>query len=149
MTGNLKNISPLITYEFLAPEEDAALDLMKRNPTLVNAEQYVAAISLLHRKLRTLEPLAIRMQLLLEEQQAALDELAERNNALSEELKDKDVRMERLEERMKLLEDRVSMSSRNSSKPPSSDGLKKPPVPKISRRPTSRPCESCRSLSAT
>jgi len=133
MTGNLKNISPLITYEFLAPEEDAALDLMKRNPTLVNAEQYVVAISRLHRKLRTLEPLAIRMQLLLEEQQAALDELAERNNALSEELKEKDARMERLEERMKLLEDRVSMNSRNSSKPPSSDGLKKPPAPKSLR----------------
>ena len=133
MTGNLKNISPLITYEFLAPEEDAALDLMKRNPTLVSAEQYVAAISRLHRKLRTLEPLAIRMQLLLEEQRAMLEELAEQNNALSEELREKDARIERLEERMKLLEDRLSMNSRNSSKPPSSDGLKKPPAPKSLR----------------
>ncbi len=131
-------VSPLISYEFITSEEDAALDLMKRNPTFVTAEQYVAAISRLHRKLRTLEPVAVRMQLLLEEKDAALEELRYEKISMREELKEKDACIQRLEERVKLLEDRASMNSRNSSRPPSTDDPNKPPARRSTREPSER-----------
>ena len=47
-------------------------------------------------------------------------------------------RLERAEERIKELERRLGLDSSNSSKPPSSDGYKKPPKPQNLREKTGK-----------
>jgi len=47
--------------------------------------------------------------------------------------------IDQLRTRLKALEDRVAQNSRNSNRPPESEGLKKPPAPKNLRTPSGRP----------
>jgi hypothetical protein len=58
--------------------------------------------------------------------------------ALQEQVRQLQSQLGRLQSRVKELEGRLALNSRNSGKPPSSDGLAKAPAPKSLRRKTGR-----------
>ncbi len=64
-------------------------------------------------------------------------QLRAENQALQEQLRQRDELIAQLQQRMQALEERVSKTSRTSHKPPSSDGLSRPP--RSSRRPSGKP----------
>jgi hypothetical protein len=63
-----------------------------------------------------------------------IEQLLQYISVLEAALEERDLRIQALEKRVRELEARLSMDSHNSSKPPSSEGYKKPPVPKSLRK---------------
>ena len=65
-------------------------------------------------------------------------EMDARIHALEQQVRELIVRLDASEQRVKLLEDQLAKNSRNSSKPPSTDGFQKP-APKSLREKSARP----------
>ena len=65
-------------------------------------------------------------------------EMDARIHALEQQVRELTVRLDASEQRVKLLEDQLAKNSRNSSKPPSTDGFPKP-APTSLREKSARP----------
>ncbi len=107
--------SPLLPYELTTPEEDAMLEEFLRN----QPPEVVCVVQFLRKKIRMLEAA------LLDRDRRIL-ELERQNADMANRITDMACQIAELKASL-------DMNSRNRSRPPSSDGLKKPPAPKSLR----------------